>query len=89
MKHKIKVGDQVQIIAGSAKGKKGVVLDLQADRQKIRVKDVKMQTHFDKEKGILKKEAFIDYSNVKLVQAVALKQYKKKASKAKKGFLKR
>ena len=89
MKHKIKVGDQVQVIAGSAKGKKGVVLDLQADRKKIRVKDVKMQTHFDKEKGIQKKEAFIDYSNVKLVQAVAPTQYKKKASKAKKGFLKR
>ena len=88
MKLKIKVGDQVQVIAGAEKGKKGAVLELLADRQKIRIKDIKIQTHFDKEKGILKKEGFIDYSNVKLVKASAPKDYKK-GSKSKKGLLKK
>ena len=88
MKLKIKVGDQVQVIAGSEKGKKGAVLELLVEEQKIRIKDIKMQTHFDKEKGIQKKEGFIDYSNVKLLKSSAPKEYKK-TSKSKKGFLKR
>lgn len=86
MKLKIKVGDQVKVIAGAEKGKKGTVLELLPADQKIRVKDIKMQTHFDKEKGIQKKEGFIAYSNVKLLKASAPKEYKKKS---KKGLLKR
>ncbi|MBC6414965.1 MAG: KOW motif-containing protein [Bdellovibrionales bacterium] len=74
MKKKIKLGDEVQVISGGDKGKKGVVLELL--QSKIRVKDVKIQTHFDKEKGIQKKEGFIDYSNVKLIKSVK-KVYKK------------
>jgi len=89
MKLKIKVGDQVQVIAGSEKGKKGAVLELLKEKQKIRIKDIKMQTHFDKEKGIQKKEGFIDYSNVKLLQASAPKQYKKGSNTKKTGLLKR
>ena len=77
MKLKIKVGDEVQVIAGGEKGKKGAVLDLIPHQQKIKVKDVKIQTHFDKEKGIQKKEGFIDYSNVKLIKSVKVKDYKK------------
>ena len=77
MKLKIKVGDEVQVIAGGEKGKKGVVLDLISHQQKIKVKDVKIQTHFDKEKGIQKKEGFIDYSNVKLIKSAKAKDYKK------------
>jgi len=89
MKLKIKVGDEVQVIAGAEKGKKGAVLELLTEQKKIRIKDIKMQTHFDKEKGIQKKEGFIDYSNVKLLKASAPKQYKKKAPAKKKGLLKR
>ena len=82
MKLKIKVGDEVKVIAGSDKGRKGSVLEVQALKQKIRVKDIRVQTHYDKEKGLQKREGFIDYSNVKLVKAAPVKAYKKKSKKS-------
>ena len=77
MKLKIKVGDEVQVIAGSDKGRKGSVLDIQPIKQKIRVKDVHVQTLFDKKEGIQKREGFIDYSNVKLIKSNPAKAFKK------------
>ena len=85
MKAKIKVGDEVQVITGSDKGRKGVVLELLSLKQKIRVKEVRVQTRFDKKEGIQKKEGFIDYSNVKLVKSAERKPFKK-VKKAKKGI---
>ena len=82
MKLRIKTGDEVKIIAGKEKGRKGPVLEVNFMKRKIRVKGVRVQTLFDKKEGILKKEGFIDYSNVSLLQA-ASKQVKK-SSKAKK-----
>lgn len=87
MKLRIKVGDEVQVIAGSDKGRKGVVLELLPMKQKIRIKEVRVQTCFDKKEGILKKEGFIDYSNVKLVKSAERKPFKK-SKKTKKGLLK-
>ena len=87
MKLKIKLGDEVQIITGSDKGKKGAVLELLPLKQKIRVKDVRVQTNFDKEKGIQKIEGFIDYSNVKLIKSAEPKAYKKSKKDSKKGLL--
>jgi large subunit ribosomal protein L24 len=78
LKLKIKKGDKVQVIAGSDKGKKGTVLEVSPTALKIKVEGVKVQTHYDKKDGLLKKEGFIDYSNVKLVEAKA------KAAKAEK-----
>ena len=78
IKLKIKKGDKVQIIAGADKGKKGSVLEVSPTAMKIKVEGVKVQTHYDKKDGLLKKEGFIDYSNVKLVEAKA------KAAKAEK-----
>ena len=69
MKLKIKKGDEVQVIAGSAKGRKGAVLEIDSRKMKIRVKDVRVQTRHDKKEGLLKREGFIDYSNVKLIQS--------------------
>ena len=86
MKLKIKKGATVQVITGSDKGKKGSVLIVDAANMKIKVQGVKIQTHFDKKDGLLKKEGFIDYSNVKLVEAAATKEKKapaKKTTKAK------
>ena len=85
MKLKIKRGATVQVIAGADKGKKGEVLAVDSQNMKIKVQGVKVQTHFDKKEGLLKKEGFIDYSNVKLVSAPAEKAKKtaKKASKSK------
>ena len=69
MKLKIKKGDTVEVIAGSSKGTKGAVIALDRDVLKVKVQGANVQTHFDKEKGLLKKEGFIHYSNVKLVQS--------------------
>jgi large subunit ribosomal protein L24 len=77
MKLKIKKGSTVQVITGSDKGKKGSVLVVDAENMKIKVEGVKVQTHYDKKDGLLKKEGFIDYSNVKLVESAAKKPAKK------------
>ena len=89
MKLKIKVGDDVQVITGGDKGKKGAVLEVLPLKQKIRVKDVRVQTKFDKEKGMQKIEGLIDYSNVRLVKSVEPKAYKKSKKDSKKGLLKK
>ena len=78
MKPKIRVGDEVLVIAGKDKGRKGVVLDFDINKLKIRVKDVLIQTLFDKKEGMGKKEGFIDYSNVKFVKKAEAKSYKSK-----------
>lgn len=78
MKLKIKKGDQVQVITGSDKGKKGAVIEVKPSAMKIKIQGVKVQTHYDKKDGLLKKEGFINYSNVKLVEAAAKE---KKAAK--------
>ncbi|MBC7741400.1 MAG: KOW motif-containing protein [Bdellovibrionaceae bacterium] len=81
MKLKIKTGDTVQVIAGSDKGKKGAVMEVKPTAMKIKIQGVKIQTHYDKKDGLLKKEGFIDYSNVKLVEAKAKATKEKKAAK--------
>jgi len=82
LKLKIKKGDKVQVIAGSDKGKKGTVIEVKPSAMKIKVEGVKVQTHYDKKDGLLKKEGFIDYSNVQLVEAKAkAKTAEKKATK--------
>lgn len=79
MKLKIKKGDTVQVVAGADKGKKGSVLDLDRTKLKVRVQGVAEKTHYSDKDGLTKIEGFINYSNVKLVQAAA--QAKKKTSK--------
>lgn len=85
MKLKIRKGDTVQVISGSDKGKKGAVLEVKPSAMKIKIQGVKVQTHYDKKDGLLKKEGFIDYSNVKLVESSAKekKTTKKTAAKSK------
>lgn len=83
MKLKIKKGDMVECIAGSEKGKRGNVLEVDAKGLRIKVQNLKMMTHFDRKEGILKKEGFLDYSNVKLIEKVkAAKTKKKKQAQA-------
>lgn len=84
IKLKIKKGATVQVISGSDKGKKGTVLAVNSKAMKIQVQGVKVQTHYDKKDGLLKKEGFIDYSNVKLLDAPTKeKKTAKKAAKSK------
>jgi large subunit ribosomal protein L24 len=86
MNLKIRKGDTVQVLAGGDKGKKGTVIEVKPTALKIKVQGVKVQTHYDKKDGLLKKEGFIDYSNVKLVEAAAKdkKASKKASAKSKK-----
>ncbi len=83
-KLKIKKGSTVQVIAGNDKGKTGSVLEVNAKTMKIKIQGVRMQSNLDKkENTLVKTEGFIDYSNVKLVEAAAKAKTKakKKASK--------
>ena len=81
MKLKIKKGATVQVITGADKGKKGEVLEVNPQSMKIRVQGVRVQTHYDKKDGLLKKEGLLDYSNVKLVSGPAEKSSKKTSKK--------
>jgi large subunit ribosomal protein L24 len=84
MKLKIKKGDTVQVIAGADKGVKGAVLTIDPKKLQVRVQGARVQTHFDKKEGVLKKEGLIDYSNIKLVEKAAKEAKKSKAKSAKK-----
>lgn len=89
MKLKIKKGATVQVIAGAEKGKKGVVLDVNPLKMLIRVQGIRIQTHFDKKEGLLKKEGYLDYSNVKLLEAAVSQNKTAKKTKAKAGAAKK
>lgn len=83
-KLKIRKGATVQVIAGAEKGKKGTVLEVNANKMGVRVQGIRVQTHFDKKEGMLKKEGLIHYSNLKLVDAPASQSKTKSKAKAKK-----
>jgi large subunit ribosomal protein L24 len=83
VKLKIKKGDTVEMIAGADRGKKGQVLEIDKQKLRILVQGVRVQTKHDKKEGLVKREGYVDYSNVKLVEAAAKKaKTRKKASKA-------
>jgi large subunit ribosomal protein L24 len=69
----IRKGDTAIVIAGNDKGKKGKVLEVLADKNRVVIEDVNMITKHVKpsannpEGGIEKTEAGIHISNVKLV----------------------
>ena len=74
MARRIRVGDQVQVIAGADRGKQGKVIGVDAARGRVRVEKVRMQKRHLKPGrkaartgGILEQEGYIDASNVMLV----------------------
>jgi large subunit ribosomal protein L24 len=74
-KFKIKKGDEVLIIAGNDKGKKGEVLRVLPKKDAVIVKGCKIAkkavkpTEENKEGGFIEKEMPIHISNVKKVEA--------------------
>ena len=71
---KIKKNDQVVIIAGRDKGKRGRVLDVTPSEGKIKVEGVgvikrhqRANPQSNRGGGIIEKEAFINISNVQLI----------------------
>lgn len=80
-KLKIRKGATVQVTAGADKGKKGTVLSVDPKSMRIKVQGVRVQTHFDKKDGQKTLEGYLDYSNVKLIEAAATEKAKKPAKK--------
>jgi len=66
----IKKGNQVEIICGKDKGKKGEVIEINRTENKVKVKGINMikkheKTTKEKKGGIISKENFINISNMK------------------------
>ena len=67
---KIKMGNQVKVITGKDKGKTGEVIEINRKLNMIKVKAVNLVKKHQKptkenKGGIISKESFIHYSNVK------------------------
>ncbi len=82
----IKKGNQVKIITGQNKGKTGEVIEINRKLNKIKVKGINLVKKHQKptkenKGGIISKESFIHYSNVKNLEA------KKKSKKTVKWYL--
>jgi len=69
----IKKGNQVEIICGKDKGKKGEVIEIYRKINKAKVKGINIikkheKTTKEKKGGIISKENFIDMSNLKTLE---------------------
>ena len=70
MKSRIKKGDQVYVLTGKDRGKKGIVIAILPKKDKVIVKDVALVTRHVKARkqgetsGIKREERFIHISNV-------------------------
>ena len=68
----IKKGKQVEIICGKDKGKKGEVIEILRNDNKVKVKGINFikkheKTTKEKKGGIISKENFIHISNLKIL----------------------
>ena len=68
----IKKGNQVQIISGKDKGKKGEVIEILKKDNRAKIKGINLikkheKTTKEKKGGLITKENFIDISNVKIL----------------------
>ena len=69
----IKKGNQVQVLAGKDKGKKGEVIEILRSLNKVKIKGINIvkkheKTTKEKKGGIISKENFIDMSNLKTLE---------------------
>tara|TARA_Y100000590_G_C15659224_1_gene991893 strand:- start:858 stop:1106 length:249 start_codon:yes stop_codon:yes gene_type:complete len=77
----IKKGNQVQIISGKDKGKKGEVIEILRKENKLKVKGINLikkheKTTKEKKGGIISKENFIHISNLKNLETSNKKDIK-------------
>ena len=84
----IKKGNQVEIICGKDKGKKGEVLEIIRKSNKLKVKGINIikkheKTTKEKKGGIITKENFINISNLKQLSEVDKKNKVKGKNEAK------
>ena len=83
----IKNGQQVEIICGKDKGKKGQIIEILRNKNSVKVKGINLikkheKTTKEKKGGIISKENFFDISNVKILDA----KEEKKVEKGKKWY---
>ena len=71
---KVKKGDQVVVMAGRDRGKRGRVLDVKPGEGKVKVEGVAVVKRHQKANpgtnrpgGIIEREAYVDISNVQLI----------------------
>ncbi len=82
----IKKGEQVKIITGKDKGKTGEILEIDRRLKRVKIKAINMiKKHLKPTKenkgGIITKENFIHFSNVKNIDKQINKEKVKKGSK--------
>ncbi len=83
----IKKGNQVLVLCGRDKGKKGEVIEIFRKQNKAKVKGINIikkheKTTKEKKGGIISKESFIHMSNLKILET----ENKKKEQKASKWY---
>ena len=71
----LKKGTQVEIICGKDKGKKGEVIEILRNSNKVKIKGINFikkheKTTKEKKGGIITKENFIDISNIKILDSL-------------------
>ena len=71
----LKKGKQVKIICGKDKGKKGEVIEILRNSNKVKIKGINFikkheKTTKEKKGGIITKENFIDISNIKILDSL-------------------
>ena len=69
----IKKGNQVTVLAGKDKGKKGEIIEILRNKNLAKVKGINiikkhLKTTKEKKGGIISKENFIHLSNLKLIE---------------------
>ena len=82
----IKKGNQVQILAGKDKGKKGEVIEILRSLSKVKVKGINIvkkheKTTKEKKGGIISKENYIHISNIKSLEKKNVSETNKKSNK--------
>ncbi|MGM0443044.1 MAG: 50S ribosomal protein L24 [Fibrobacterota bacterium] len=71
--YRIKKGDKVEVITGADKGSRGEVIEVSKDKGRVRVEGAKVVKRHVKpsqqnpQGGIVEKEAFMDISNVMIL----------------------
>ena len=74
MKNIIKKGNQVEILAGKDKGKKGEVIEILRQQDRVKVKGINIKkkhekTTKEKKGGIISKENFLHISNLTIIES--------------------
>ena len=89
LKHHVKKGDQVEVIAGNYRGSSGKILQVLPKKNRVLIEGVRLiKKHLRKSQdnpsgSIAEREGPIHISNVKLVERSEKKAKKKAAKKAK------